>query len=107
MENKFEFQNIDKKVLDENLGEEALKSINDEKLMKRLIVSALAESLTLLDEIDKSVNVINALIGTIYQQDLEDFFKKVAQNVRKQEKEEKERIQKEKENNIDNASKIS
>ena len=107
MENKFEFQNIDKKVLDENLGEEALKSINDEKLMKRLIVSSLAESLTLLDEIDKSVNVINALIGTIYQQDLEDFFKKVAQNVRKQEKEEKERIQKEKENNIDNASKIS
>lgn len=107
MENKFEFQNIDKKVLDENLGEEALKSINDEKLMKRLIVSSLAESLTLLDEIDKSVNVINALIGTIYQQDLEDFFKKVAQNVRKQEKEEKERMQKEKENNIDNASKIS
>ena len=110
MENKFEFQNIDKKVLEENLGENALKSINDEKLMKRLIVSSLAECLTLLDEIDKSVNVINALIGTIYQEDLQDFFKKVAQNVRKQEKEEKALLEKEKlekENNIENDNKIN
>ena len=105
MENKFEFKNIDKKVLDENIGEEALKTINDEKLMKRLMVSSVAECITLLEEIDKSVNVINALIGTIYSKDLEAFFNKVAKNVRQQEKEEKARLEKDK--NIDNGNKIN
>lgn len=101
----FTFNNIDKNVLDENIGEEAIKSCNDEKLMKRLMVSSLGECLSLLDNIDKSVNVINALIGTIYQKELQDFFNKVAKNVRKLEKEEKQRL--EQENNIENVDNIN
>lgn len=102
----YTFNNIDKKVLDENIGEEAIKACNDEKLMKRLIVSSLGECISLLDEIDKSVNVINALIGTIYSKDLEEYFRQVAKNVRKAEKEEKQRQEEEK-NNVDNATKIN
>ena len=99
----YTFNNIDKKVLDENIGEQAIKACNDEKLMKRLMVSSLGECISLLDEIDKSVNTINALIGTIYQKDLEAFFNKVAKNVRKLEKEEKERLEQEKYiENVDN-----
>ena len=82
----YTFNNIDKKVLNENIGEEAIKACNDEKLMKRLMVSSLGECISLLDEIDKSVNVINALIGTIYSKDLEEYFRQVAKNVRKAEK---------------------
>lgn len=109
MENKdtYTFNNIDKKVLDENLGEDVIKACNDEKLMKRLMVSSLGECISLLDEIDKSVNVINALIGTIYQKDLEAFFGQVAKNVRKQEKEEKARLQEEKQNDIASDTKIN
>ena len=101
----YTFNNIDKKVLNENIGEEAIKACNDEKLMKRLLVSTLGECISLLDEIDKSVNVINALIGTIYSKDLEEYFRQVAKNVRKAEKEEKQRLEEEK-NNVDNATKI-
>ena len=96
----------DKKVLDENIGEQAIKCCNDEKLMKRLMVSSLGECISLLDEIDKSVNVINALIGTIYSKDLEEYFRQVAKNVRKAEKEEKQRQEQEK-NNVDNDTKIN
>ena len=102
----YTFNNIDKKVLDENIGEAAIKCCNDEKLMKRLMVSSLGECISLLDEIDKSVNVINALIGTIYSKDLEEYFRQVAKNVRKAEKEEKQRQEEEK-NNVDNATKIN
>ena len=102
----YTFNNIDKKVLNENIGEEAIKACNDEKLMKRLMVSSLGECISLLDEIDKSVNVINALIGTIYSKDLEEYFRQVAKNVRKAEKEEKQRLEEEK-NNVDNATKIN
>lgn len=89
MENNVKFNNIDKKVLDENIGEDALKCVADEKLMKRLMVSSLGECISLLEDIDKSINVINALIGTIYHKDLETFFNKVAKNVREQEKQAK------------------
>jgi hypothetical protein len=100
----YTFNNIDKKVLDENIGEQAIRACNDEKLMKRLMVSSLGECISLLDEIDKSVNVINALIGTIYAKDLEEYFRVVAKNVRKAEKEEKQRQEQEKKNieNVDN-----
>ena len=98
----YTFNNIDKKVLDENLGEASLKACNDEKLMKRLIVSSLGEIIPLLDDIDKSVNVINALIGTVYAKDLEEYFKVVAKNVRKAEKEEKQ-----KQNNVENVDNIN
>ena len=42
----YTFNNIDKKVLDENIGEEAIKACNDEKLMKRLMVSSLGECIS-------------------------------------------------------------
>lgn len=99
MENNIKFNNIDKDVLDENIGDEALKAVDDEKLMKRLMVSSLAECISTLNEIDKSINVINAIIGTIYRDDLELFFNKVAKNVREQEKQAKENN---KQNDIDN-----
>lgn len=106
--NEIKFNNIDKNVLDENIGEEALKCCNDEKLMKRLMVSSLGEIISTLDSIDKSVNVINALIGTIYSKDLEQFFNQVAKNVKKIEKEEKaKQVNAEQQKMVDNKTKIN
>ena len=84
MENK-NFVNIDKNILDEVSGEEAIKCVDDDKLVKRMMVSSMGECLSLLDQIDKSLKVVQSLITVAYKDDIEDYFRTVAKNVRKEE----------------------
>jgi len=95
-----EFTNIDKNVLDECLNEEILKCANDDKLIKRAMVSSLGEIITTLDEIDKGVKVVQHLITIAYKDDIDGYFKRVAKAVKEEEKQQKQ-------NNIDNQEKIN
>ena len=79
MENNF--VNIDKEVLDETLNDDTLSCINDEKLMKRVMVSALGECISLLNKIDKSLSVANSLITTAYKKDIEQYFLWKTENI--------------------------
>ena len=105
MENtKQEFTNIDEKVLEEVITEDTLKCIDNEKLMKRLMVSSLGEIISTLDTIDKNVNVVSSLISIAYKDDIDDYFKAVAKNVRAEEKRIREAQEK---NDIDNKQEIN
>lgn len=97
MENNF--VNIDKDVLDETLNDDTLSCINDEKLMKRVMVSSLGECISLLNKIDKSLSVANSLITVAYKPNIEAYFRAVAKNVKKEEKEQQELAKKNIENN--------
>lgn len=101
MENNF--VNIDKEVLDETLNDDTLSCINDEKLMKRVMVSSLGECISLLNKIDKSLSVANSLITTAYKKDIEQYFRAVAKNVKKEEKEQADLDK----NNIENDKEIN
>ena len=89
MENKnVEVQkaSIDKEVLDVMKSENVLKTLADDKKIKRLILNAFCEELSVLSELSKSVKTLSDTVRVCGAERLKDFFEKVQKNYAEEQK---------------------
>ena len=103
MENK-NFVNIDENIINETAADNILKCVDDDKLIKRMMISSLGEILSTLDNIDKTCNAIRNIQTIGYKGDIEAYYKELAKKIREQERETKKQQEK---NNVENNDNVN
>lgn len=80
---------IDKEVLDIMSDEDILKTLEDDKLTKRLILNCFCEFLSEIKGLRKDVGEFSQMVSICSADKLDAFFKEVSTNLNKEEKRQK------------------